>query len=371
MKALISAIGRAKWGRLAVAGAVAVVLSASARAETPAAGTSSGVSPVEEFSQQLEAFQKSVPDLNKSIQDSAGTIDSVTDVEKARAEIDRLRETVAALLGAVSDNGPVSQLGVKALDHIHAKLKTLEQETRYKPEERQFLIEQWRKLELQTESASKELDDARVQFAGLLQTLQQNEDFIGELIEIRQAEKALEVIRHLTRDIRDASTQLNKLIGGVGRGAAGHRACGERRRGRRRDRGLPSGRRRRLCRDQDRAGRAGDADRALHRGHPARADQEGQHDPARTSRHPEAPGRRRRRHAGAALRHRRAEEPHHHGDGLGAGSPAALPVPVRRRRRGAGVRELRTLPTRTLRGAAASFLHSASLPNLGKKTLSI
>jgi hypothetical protein len=30
-------------------------------------------------------FQKSVPDLNKSIQDSAGTIDSVTDVEKARA----------------------------------------------------------------------------------------------------------------------------------------------------------------------------------------------------------------------------------------------------------------------------------------------
>jgi hypothetical protein len=45
--------------------------------------------------------------------------------------------------------------------------------------------------------------------------LQQNEDFIGELIEIRQAEKALEVIHHLTRDIRDASTQLNKLIGGI------------------------------------------------------------------------------------------------------------------------------------------------------------
>jgi DNA repair exonuclease SbcCD ATPase subunit len=126
-----------------------------------------------------------------------------------------LRETVSALLGAVSDNGPVSQLGAKALNHVHDKLKALAQETRFKQEERQFLIDQWRRLQDQTESATKELDDARAQFAGLLQTLQQNEDFIGELIEIRQAEKALEVIRSLTRDIRDASNQLNKLIGGI------------------------------------------------------------------------------------------------------------------------------------------------------------
>jgi DNA repair exonuclease SbcCD ATPase subunit len=194
--------------------ALVVVLAFSgsfARAE----GKGDAKSPVEEFSQQLEDFQKSVPDLNKTIQDSAGSIDSATDVAKARVEIDKLRESVSTLLGAVSDNGPVSQLGAKALDHIHGKLKTLAQETRFKPEERQYLIDQWQKLEGQTESATKELDDARVQFAGLLQTLQENEDFIGELLEVRQAEKALEVIRGLTHDIRDASTQLNKLIGGI------------------------------------------------------------------------------------------------------------------------------------------------------------
>jgi DNA repair exonuclease SbcCD ATPase subunit len=185
-----------------------------ARAEDAPVGKDA-LSPVEEFSHQLEAFQKSVPDLNKSIQESAGTIDSMTDVEKARAEIDKLRETVSTLLGAVSDNGPVSQLGIKALEHVRSKLKTLAQENRFKPEERQFLMDQWRKLQEQTESATKELDEARAQFVGLLQTLQQNEDFIGELLEIRQAEKALEVIRSLTRDIRDASTQLNKLIGGI------------------------------------------------------------------------------------------------------------------------------------------------------------
>lgn len=209
----VQATGARVAAMLLFAGALLVSADVG-RAADAAAGAAAG-SPVEEFSQQLEAFQKSVPDLNKSIQDSAGTIDSATDVEKARAEINRLKDTVSALLGAVSDNGPVSQLGVRALDHIRGKLKALAQDNRFKPEERQFLIEQWKKLETQTEGATKELDDARAQFVGLLHTLQDNEDFIGELLEIRQAEKALEVIRQLTHEIRDASSQLNKLIGGI------------------------------------------------------------------------------------------------------------------------------------------------------------
>jgi chromosome segregation ATPase len=181
----------------------------------PNSPTAAPGSPVEEFSKQLEHFQKSVPDLNKKIQDGAGAIDSATDIDKAKAEIDSLRDEVSTLLGAVSDNGPVSQLGAKALNHIHDKIRTLSQENRFKPEERQYLIDQWQRLQAQTETATKELDDARAQFAGLLQTLQSNEDFIGELVEIRQAEKALDVIRSLTHDIRDASTQLNRLIGNI------------------------------------------------------------------------------------------------------------------------------------------------------------
>jgi chromosome segregation ATPase len=172
-------------------------------------------SPVEEFSKQLEDFQKGVPDLNKAIQDSASAIDSATDIDKARAAIDQLRDQVSTLLAAVSDNGPVSQLGSKALAHIRNKLKTLAQEQRFKPEERQFLIAQWQRLQAETEDAAKELGDARAQFAALLQVLQSNEDFIDELVEIRQAEKAVEVIRNLTKNIRDASAQLNKLIGSI------------------------------------------------------------------------------------------------------------------------------------------------------------
>jgi DNA repair exonuclease SbcCD ATPase subunit len=206
---------RIAFARLPFAAAALVAVLALSGNPARAERANSPGSPVDEFSKQLEEFQKSVPDLNRKIQESARTIDAATDIAKARGEIDELRDEVSTLLGAVADNGPVSKLGAKALGHIHDKLRQLPQDSRYKPEERQFLIDQWQQLLTQTEAATKELDDARAKFAGLLQVLQQNEDFIGELIEIRQAEKALEVIRSLSHDIRDASNQLNKLIGGI------------------------------------------------------------------------------------------------------------------------------------------------------------
>ncbi|MGB6447958.1 MAG: hypothetical protein WBF47_22875 [Xanthobacteraceae bacterium] len=216
--------GRAPYLDAAIVAAVfalsgvvsSLALSSLARADDAASvGGNAPASPVDQFSQQLEDFQKSVPGLTKKIQDGASVIDSETDIDKARAEIDSLRQDVSTLLAAVSDNGPIAQLGTKALSHIRDNLRVLAQDGRFKPEERQYLIDQWQRLQTQTESATKELQDARAQFAGLLQTLQSNEDFIGELVEIKQAEKALDVVRGLTQDIRNASSQLNKLIGGI------------------------------------------------------------------------------------------------------------------------------------------------------------
>ena len=91
----------------------------------------------------------------------------------------------------------------------------LEQDTRFRPEERQFLTDQWRRLRAETERATEELSAVRKEFADLLRTLQGNEDFIDELIQIRQAQKALEVIQRLTQDIREANDQLKRLIGGI------------------------------------------------------------------------------------------------------------------------------------------------------------
>jgi len=122
---------------------------------------------------------------------------------------------VGDMLGAVSDNGTVSQLGVKALNHARNKLKTLDQEVRFKPEEKQFLIDQWRRVVSETERATDDLDGARKEFAELLRTLQTREDFIDELMQIRRAADAINVIRKLTKDIREASDKLKALIGGI------------------------------------------------------------------------------------------------------------------------------------------------------------
>src|SRR5262245_5413260 len=193
----------------------AAVLAMPSAAFSQAANQPDAYTPVEEFSKQLEAFKKSIPELNKKIEDSAASADRWTDVSKARKEIEELRAIVGAALGAVSDNGLVSQLGDKALAHARDKLKALELESRFKPDEKQFLLDQWRKLREETERATEELATARREFADLLRTLQANEDFIDELMQIRQAQKALDVIRRLTKDIREASDQLKKLIGGI------------------------------------------------------------------------------------------------------------------------------------------------------------
>jgi chromosome segregation ATPase len=177
--------------------------------------TPDAITPVEEFSRQLEAFKKTIPDLNKRIEDSTTSVDRWTDISSARKEIEELRAIVGSALGSVSDNGAVSQLGQKALTHARDKLRALEQDTRFRPEERQFLVDQWRRLRIETERATDELGNARKEMAELLRTLQTNEDFIEELVQIRQAQKALDVIRRLTQEIREANDQLKRLIGGI------------------------------------------------------------------------------------------------------------------------------------------------------------
>jgi DNA repair exonuclease SbcCD ATPase subunit len=169
----------------------------------------------DEFSRQLGELKGTFSELSKKFDESAQTIDRLSSAEGARKEMEDLRENVSRLLAAVADNGAVWSLGVKALNRAEEKLKSLEQETRYKPEDKQFLIDRWRELRGATEDAIRELEGARRDFADLLRKLQTNEDFIDELLQIREHQRALDVIHTLTDGIRDASEKLKKLLGTI------------------------------------------------------------------------------------------------------------------------------------------------------------
>jgi DNA repair exonuclease SbcCD ATPase subunit len=173
------------------------------------------ITPVQDFSRELDKLKKSFGDLGNKIDDSAKLIDGLSDVDKAKKEIEDLRAAVGSLLDLVADNGALDKLGDRALFRARDKLKELEQDDRFKPEEKNFLIEQWRRLRDDTERATQELGSARSRFAELLRMLQANEDFIDELVQIRQAQKVIDVIHQLTREIRGTSDQLQRLISGI------------------------------------------------------------------------------------------------------------------------------------------------------------
>jgi DNA repair exonuclease SbcCD ATPase subunit len=187
----------------------------SARAEPEQSVAAEPRTADDEFSKQLSELKRTFAELSKKFEDSAKTIDHLSSAEGARKEIEELREHVSKLLEAVADNGTVWTLGTKALKRAEEKLRSLEAETRFKPEDRQFLIERWRELKAATEAAIKELDGARKDFAELLRKLQTNEDFIDELLQIREHRRALEVIHALSDGIRDASDKLKKLLGSI------------------------------------------------------------------------------------------------------------------------------------------------------------
>jgi chromosome segregation ATPase len=169
----------------------------------------------DDFAKQLAELKKQFSELSKKIDESAQSMGKLGSAEAARKEIEELRGYVGALLGAVADNGAVWKLGADALKHADDKLKSLEQETRYRPEDRQFLIDRWRALKTATESSIRDLEKARKDFAELLRTLQTSEDFIDELLQVREHEKALEVIQKLTDGIRDASDKLKRLLSAI------------------------------------------------------------------------------------------------------------------------------------------------------------
>ena len=146
-----SLLGLRGLGRAAVVALITAALAVPiARAQSGPSADADAFAPVEEYARKVEEFTKSAPNLAKKIEEGTKSIDALADAAKARGELEQLRGVVADLLGRVSDNGDLARLGAKALDNSRNKLKALEADTRFKPEEKQLLVDQWKELIRQT-----------------------------------------------------------------------------------------------------------------------------------------------------------------------------------------------------------------------------
>jgi chromosome segregation ATPase len=204
-----------RWRVFGLVGSLALALAIlqmpTARADT----ANDAIAPVEQFSHEVDNLKQTFNSLNRQIEESAATIDRMQSGESSRQEVAQLREIVTQLLAAVADNGTVAQLGDKALKHAQDKLAALQHDDRFTADQRKHLIEEWTKLQKEIGDARGELETARGQFAGLLRTLQLADDYVAELIEIRQGKEALKVVKDLAKQLHDASSMLSNFINAI------------------------------------------------------------------------------------------------------------------------------------------------------------
>lgn len=175
------------------------------KAETPA-------SPVDDFAKQVDALKQSLEGVNGAIEERAKALADLQDAKKLKEEIEGLRGHVAKALGSVADDSKVTELGQQALRHARAKQEQIGRDTRFTKEQRDFLLAEWNRLTVDTEKASGDLETARREFVQLLKVLQTREDFIDELLQIQRASEAVEIIRQLSTEIRNASDALRTVI---------------------------------------------------------------------------------------------------------------------------------------------------------------
>src|SRR5262249_17393322 len=73
--------------------------------------------PLTEFKSQFKDVRKNLETAHGKIQNGAKAIESLSDPQSARKQVEELQALVSETLGLVSDNGDFAQLGAKALDY--------------------------------------------------------------------------------------------------------------------------------------------------------------------------------------------------------------------------------------------------------------
>lgn len=168
--------------------------------------------PLTEFKSQFKDVRKNLESMNGKIQNGAKTIETLSDAQSARQQVEQLQALVSEALGLVSDNGDFATLGAKALSYSRGKLEQMRKETRYEERDRKALEQRWDRIVSDTEKAVADLSTAGRDFAQLLRVIQTRGDYAKEILEAENAEAMIKVIQNLAGEIRNGSEALRAFI---------------------------------------------------------------------------------------------------------------------------------------------------------------
>jgi hypothetical protein len=214
-----------RFGRFAFTRGLAIVViafmlpalpgAAPLRPALAVADAPDAISPVEEFSRELERLKKNFADLvGHKIDQSAKAIDSYTDAEKTHQEIENLRAAVSAMLDAVADMAVCRSLAISRWRVPAPNSKTWSRTTVSSP----------KRSSISSISGGNCATTPRRQPGGLIPHAAILPSCCARCRLMRisstsswrcQTQKIIEVIHELTHEIRGASDALQKLTGGI------------------------------------------------------------------------------------------------------------------------------------------------------------
>jgi uncharacterized coiled-coil DUF342 family protein len=174
--------------------------------------SSAAMKAVEEFGKRIDEFKKAGPPLKKKIEDVARLLDDTTPGEKDLKSIEEIRGIVSDFLGQLADNGKVWEFGIEAVNKARAELKAAEAGTGFTEAQQKKLIATWKELVTDTEKATRDLEDARMETLNELRLLQKQEDFTKSMVDAKKQMEVIASIRELTQGLRNFSRTVNDLI---------------------------------------------------------------------------------------------------------------------------------------------------------------
>jgi hypothetical protein len=167
-------------------------------------------------------------DLNRNLNSLREKIAKVREIvaknEDANAPANQraaFQKIVAKLLVAFGDDGEVAKFGQTALAFVDKGLADAQQDMEFPPEQREALVNRWRRVKTQTDVAAANLETTRRQLTDRLKVLQARADFLDQMEKLKQARAVLDAVADLGDERSAVAQQLRDLLQGHSNGDSG------------------------------------------------------------------------------------------------------------------------------------------------------